>query len=233
MLPANSRWRQRITLGGAQELVGRDKEFAAVAHALEAEHQSVVHVHGIPGIGKSALLAALGTRLRANGHVVVALDCRAIEPTGRGLLRALGAAGLSNAGRGRPQEIVALDNDEHLHRLDSWIGDELLPRHRELRLLLASRRLPHPAWITSGATFLSVRLDELGQDASLQVLQASGMSKAAAMRAYVFTRGHPMALRLAVSSGRKFSLNVPDDLTRHRVITQLPDTFLADLITVA
>ena len=38
-----------------------------------------------------------------------------------------------------------------------------------------------------------------------------------------------MALRLAISSGRKFSHNVPDDLTRHQVIAQLSDTFLADL----
>ena len=83
--------------------------------------------------------------------------------------------------------------------------------------------------MNSGATFVGLRLDELGREASLRVLQAGGMSQAAAKRAYGFTRGHPMALRLAISSGRKFLNDIPGDLVRHQIIMQLSDIFLADL----
>src|SRR5262249_17997829 len=52
----------------------------------------VAAVHGIAGIGKSALLAAFAEDARAHGATVVSLDCGGIEPTERGFLAALDRA---------------------------------------------------------------------------------------------------------------------------------------------
>ncbi len=45
----------------------------------------VIFLHGIPGIGKSALLRAFLSDTRDAGANVIALDCRTVEPTERGL----------------------------------------------------------------------------------------------------------------------------------------------------
>src|SRR4051794_9073316 len=72
--------------------LGRDAELATLGEALrrDAADYLVWHVHGLPGIGKSSLLHAFASRARAAGATVLALDCRAIEPTEAGMLRALG-----------------------------------------------------------------------------------------------------------------------------------------------
>lgn len=49
----------------------------------------VVFVHGIAGIGKSALAEAFAVEARACGATVLRLDGRSIEPTERGFLAAL------------------------------------------------------------------------------------------------------------------------------------------------
>jgi len=41
-------------------------------------------VHGLVGVGKSALLEASAEAARGLGATVVQIDCRSIEPTARG-----------------------------------------------------------------------------------------------------------------------------------------------------
>ena len=54
--------------------VGRARELAVLLEAIEQDGPLVVHVHGIPGIGKSSLLEACAQRARARGATVVRLD---------------------------------------------------------------------------------------------------------------------------------------------------------------
>jgi ATP-dependent Clp protease ATP-binding subunit ClpA len=76
--------------------VGRERELEELCELLGPRGSVVVHLVGVPGIGKTTLLDAFCARQQAAGATVVRLDCRAIEPTDRGLLDALGqAAGCS------------------------------------------------------------------------------------------------------------------------------------------
>jgi hypothetical protein len=79
------------TLLGARAaaVVGRQAERAVLLDLAERDRPLVVAVHGIAGIGKSALLAAFAEDARAHGAAVVSLDCSGIEPTERGFFAAL------------------------------------------------------------------------------------------------------------------------------------------------
>src|SRR6516164_5436005 len=83
----------RTLLGArAAAVVGRRAERAVLLDLAERDRPLVVAVHGIAGIGKSALLAAFAEDARAHGAAVVSLDCGGIEPTERGFLAALDRA---------------------------------------------------------------------------------------------------------------------------------------------
>src|SRR5260370_1169390 len=73
----------------SEEFVGRADELGALLSMLDGGPR-ITLLHGIPGVGKSALLAMFRRRARARGAAVVSLDCRAMEPTERGFLHELG-----------------------------------------------------------------------------------------------------------------------------------------------
>lgn len=88
----------------AHSFVGRTEELAVLLQTLEEGGPCVVAVHGMAGVGKSALLQAFAARARARGAVVVNLDCREIEPTERGFPGGIAACDRrpgSHGGRGR------------------------------------------------------------------------------------------------------------------------------------
>jgi AAA ATPase domain len=76
----------------AAAVIGRQAERAVLLGLAERDRPLVVAVHGIAGIGKSALLAAFAEDARTHGAAAVSLDCSGIEPTERGFLAALGRA---------------------------------------------------------------------------------------------------------------------------------------------
>ena len=76
--------------GRAYRLVGRERELERLASGLGAGGPVVTFVHGAPGVGKSALLAALAARASAGGVDVARIECRDVEPTPRAFLAALG-----------------------------------------------------------------------------------------------------------------------------------------------
>lgn len=83
--------RERIE---AQEtgLIGRGPERAILHLVLSGDGPVVVFMHGIGGVGKSALLETFTAEARAQGAVVLSLDGGAVEPTARGFLAALSSA---------------------------------------------------------------------------------------------------------------------------------------------
>ncbi|HEY6569314.1 MAG TPA: AAA family ATPase, partial [Candidatus Limnocylindrales bacterium] len=118
-------------------LVGRETERAILRLAVEADGPPFIFVHGIGGVGKSALLEAFTVDARARGATVLGLDGGAIEPTPRGFL-----AALSNATGGEletPDDavarlaglgsrvVIALDRYEVLRPVDPWLQQVFVP----------------------------------------------------------------------------------------------------------
>ena len=141
----------------SRTFAGRKQELSQLLDTLSDSGPAVVFVHGIAGIGKSRLLATFAERARGKNATVLVLDCRAVEPTEYGFLRALGsrfgrnlfnaedaATGLGSIGS---RVILALDQYEVLKLLDAWLRQSFIPRlPSHVRLVLADREAPAPAW---------------------------------------------------------------------------------------
>lgn len=75
-------WMSDVTTSRVDKaFVGRNSELDALRGVLAITGPQVVHVYGIAGIGKTALLERLATEARDVGASVIRLDCRHIEPT--------------------------------------------------------------------------------------------------------------------------------------------------------
>ena len=126
----------RLT-GGATGLIGREDELATLRLILADDGPRVLFLHGIGGVGKSALLEAFSASAREGGAIVIRLDGGAIEPTARGFTSALSAAtgpgpdGDANtvarlAHAGSPA-IIVVDRYEVLRPLDVWLPQSFVP----------------------------------------------------------------------------------------------------------
>src|SRR4051794_2909752 len=110
--------------------VGRQAELQVLADLVDGGHGCVGYLHGIAGIGKSVLLHRSLRLARDAGAGVVALDCRTVEPTERGVLQATGGfpdvveLGTHLASLPSPT-VLALDHCESLQLTDGWLREEL------------------------------------------------------------------------------------------------------------
>ena len=120
----------------AQEpgLIGRESERAALQLVLGRDGPAVVFVHGIGGVGKSALLETFMSDARAQGAVVVSLDGGAVEPTPRGFLAALSSAtggdlesaedAVARLARLGSLVVLTVDRYEVLRPIDLWLQQD-------------------------------------------------------------------------------------------------------------
>lgn len=227
----------------APGLVGRDRELAVLLGILEPGGPAVVHVHGIAGVGKSALLEAFAHRARAAGATVVALDGRTIEPTPRGFLTELSAA---IGGRGAPVDRVAarlarlgrtvvllVDTYEVLRLVDSWLWRVFVPAlSPNVRLVVAGREPPPPARVSRrsrAAVGAVVPVGALDPGAAVALLRGLEVTVDAARRINRFARGHPLALTLGALALRERAPFEIEDTAIVRVLATLTETWLADV----
>ena len=222
----------------AGSLVGREPELRALAESVEGETQ-VVCVHGIAGIGKSALLAAFLDRQRAAGASVVALDCRTVEPTQRGFLH--GAGGFRELGElvrhvsDVPAPVVlTLDHYEVFRLMDTWLRQVLataLPA--DVTLVLAGRERPVAAWL-GVAGFRNLPLGPLDAAEAHRMLERRGVDASEASRLNRIARGHPLALILASAGVAEHPELALEDAAMTRVVQELSRLYLegvADRVT--
>lgn len=232
--------RQRIEAqtGG---LVGRGSE-RAVLHALFNEDSPpVVFVHGIAGVGKSALVGAFSIEARAQGAIVLRLDGGAVEPTERGFLTALAgaiggeasspeAAGIRLASLG-DRVVLVLDTYELLRPLDPWLREVFVPALTDnVRVVLAGREPPMTGWPRAlGGLFRSLPLGNLPREAAHHLLREAGMSDLEADRINRLARGHPLSLRLAASALLESPTVDPEVSTVRAMVEELTELYLARL----
>jgi hypothetical protein len=199
-----------------ETFVGRSSEVGTLLACLDASGPLVLHVHGIGGIGKSALMTVFCERARARGAIVVRVDCRSVEPTEAGLLEELRAAVGARAatvakvterlGRVGDRVVIVFDTYEVFRLMDTWLRQVFVPSLPEnIRVVIAGREEPVASWrSTPGADriYRSLPLGPLDDDASADLLHSLGVDSGDAQRLNRFARGHPLSLHLAASALR-------------------------------
>lgn len=207
--------------------VGRREELSLLFECLLERGPLVTWVHGIPGIGKSTLLAEFRTRAESAGAGVVALDCRLMEPTPDGFHRAL--QGAHDAATGKPVVLV-LDSYESLLLLDAWLRQTFIPELKEsVRLVLASRYPPNASWLLAlewQGLFRVLTLREMPDMDAMELLTRAGIGMREAQRLNRLARGNPLALRLAMLAAPARSGEELEAAAAQAVVRQLAGLYL-------
>jgi len=198
----------RLDQAASRTVVGRDRELEALAACLESDGPIVTFVHGIPGVGKSALLQAFFPVAKNRGAKIVRIDGGSVEPSQRGFLDAVGreldtaitsADGISEVGiEPHSTLILVIDDYDELRLLDSWLRRVFVPAlPHNARIVAAGRYPPSSTWLTEPGwqqLVRSVRLDLLAEDAARSLLRDLGVEGEQASRIQEFARGHPLAV---------------------------------------
>jgi DNA-binding response OmpR family regulator len=193
-------------------IVGREAERESLLLALADDGPVVVFVHGIGGVGKSALLDAFAADARAAGALVLQLDGGAIEPTRRGFLAALSAAtgtalgttddAAARLGTLADRVVIVVDRYEVLRPLDLWLQQSLpewLPANT--RIVLARREPPMPGWsLGMGSAFRAVAVGSLSREDARTLLRRDGVAETDVDPIGRLAHGHPLSLRLAAAA---------------------------------
>jgi hypothetical protein len=222
-------------------LVGRDNEMAVLRGMLAEGGPLVVFVHGIAGIGKSALVEAFGAEARAAGATLLRLDCRSIEPTERGFLTALegrtggslvdAEAAATRLDRLGGRVVLVLDTYELLRLLDPWLRQSFLPAMSDrIRIVLSGREPPMTGWPSAlGGLFRGIQLDNLHREEAEELLRRAGIEERDAERIYRLARGHPLSLRLAASALSERAEVSLEAVTVKAIVEGLTDLYLGVL----
>jgi hypothetical protein len=202
---------------------------AALRTVLEDDGPRVIFVHGIGGVGKSALIEAFAATARTDGVTVVELDGGAVEPTARGFASALAAApaGPSDGAR----SVVIVDRYELLRPIDLWLRQMFVPAMpRDTRLVLAGREPPVADWrMGLGDWFASLPLHNLERASALEVLRRDGIGGNDLDRIERLARGHPLSLRLAAAALAAGAPRDREAAPMSAIVEQLTEDYLAGL----
>ena len=227
----------------AEHLVGRHRELDDLGRLVRDETPYVAFIHGVAGIGKSSLLAAFAGSAREHGAMVLQLDCRALEPTDRGVLEAVGAAlgqrspslesVAARFGRLSGRVVLVFDHYEVLRLVDTWLRQTFVPQLPDnVRIVVAGREPPVAAWLTApdlAGSVASMPLAPLEPKDAVELFTSLGVAEARAERLDRIVHGHPLAIRLAASAAADRPDLGIDDVAAHAVLDQLTRLFLADV----
>ena len=234
---------QMLASRAAESFVGRANEIDRLISSFQKDTPLVLHVYGIAGIGKSSLVAEFARRARDAGLTVVRLDCRSIEPSAEGFLAelatAIGGGEQSAADIGvrlaqfGSRVVLALDTYEVFRPLDTWMRQEFVPALEDnVRVLLAGREPPVPAWIVTPGWrdfFETLELGPLDEHDSRELVRRMGVTEENVASVSHFALGHPLALLLAGSAiMRRPNLNF-EQVATQQVMNVLTEMYLEDV----
>jgi hypothetical protein len=213
-------------------LTGREHDIALLVDSAGAG--GIMHVHGLAGMGKSALLDTFADRTRAAGGHVVSLDCRTVEPTERGFLRAAGEFDdvpdfCAHLGALEQPVVLVLDQYEHFLLLDTWLRRTVVPAlPAGAALVLGCRERPVPGWFGVPG-FRTLALAPLSEGDSSLLLAGRGVPASEAARLNRIARGHPLALVLASAGAAENPQLALEDAATSRVVEELTRLYFEDI----
>jgi len=242
MTESTSPTRNRLARQVSESFYGRESEIDNLLEVLTPDGPLVSFLHGIPGLGKSAILKYFADRAASRGATATIIDCRAVEPTVRGFLTAWGehigtampdtASAAKVTARSTTPVILCLDNYESLQLLDSWLRQDLMPVMADnFRLVIASRRPPVPLWLTAPGwqgLFRSQALAPLANTAAHELLSHAKVPLAQCDHIIAQTHGNPLALKMAAAALSHSSVTL-QNVALQDVMQELAGLFLTDV----
>ncbi|MBL8221181.1 MAG: winged helix-turn-helix domain-containing protein [Bryobacterales bacterium] len=237
---AESRRIRDVLVGRAsKQFVGREDELRVLGEFLDGRSPALVWIHGLGGIGKSALLHEYARRASAAGRTILRLDSRFIEPSAEGFLeeleRILGHPRelMNEILASLPRPVLVLDSYEVLRLLDGWIRQVFVPGlPANVSVVIASRYGPPPGWRTAiewQDHFLAIALPPLAETESVLLLDRAGVPASESGAIYRMAGGHPMALVLAGNCRRGVGHNISTKDSRS-LVQSLTQLYLEDVL---
>lgn len=178
-----------------RSFTGREEEVAAFRDALGAP--GVIFVHGLGGVGKTALLDVFADLAAEKGFDAVRVDARHLT-LGQGAPPVL---------PGDVPAVLLIDTYELLESVDDWIRDHYLSAlPASCLVVIAGRRAPGPRWRTDPAWRTLTRVIALGNlspEEGRAYLCAQDVPGEMHDRLLTISRGHPLTLSMMADAVRR------------------------------